>query len=246
MKGFELRVGGGTSIMPRVAPTLNEFVTADDGAYLMWAEAVLRIFDRQDWLRVNRARARLKVLVDKVGIDEVRRMVDEELEGDWVAERDFSIEDRVFLYDEQADAPAGAACLRLAQRRRRRVRPLPRGQRRGAAPGGLLDRPGQGHPRRPDAGAVPRARADHARVLRRPRPHDGAPEPRAALGARRGGLRRLAAPERARPRRRRRRPGQRRRLVPRHRLLQARHHELDGAQPRRSRSGSSRWASPTR
>ena len=33
-------------------------------------------------------------------------MVDEELEGDWVAERDFSIEDRVFLYDEQADAPA--------------------------------------------------------------------------------------------------------------------------------------------
>jgi len=106
VKGFELRVGGGTSIMPRVAPTLNEFVTADDGEYLKWAEAVFRIFDRQDWLRVNRARARIKVLVDKVGIDEVRRMVDEELEGDWVAERDFSIEDRVFLYDEQADAPA--------------------------------------------------------------------------------------------------------------------------------------------
>src|SRR5215218_288965 len=105
VKGLEMRVGGGTSIMPRVAPTLNEFVTADDGAYLMWAEAVLRIFDRQDWLRVNRARARIKVLVDKVGIDEVRRMVDEELEGDWVAERDFSIEGRVFLYDEEADAP---------------------------------------------------------------------------------------------------------------------------------------------
>jgi sulfite reductase (ferredoxin) len=105
VKGFEVRVGGGTSIMPRVAPTLYEFVAADDGEYLKIAEAVFRIFDRQDWLRVNRARARLKVLVDKVGIDEVRRMVDEELEGDWVAERDFSIEDRVFLYDEQADAP---------------------------------------------------------------------------------------------------------------------------------------------
>ena len=117
MKGFELRVGGGTSIMPRVAPTLNEFVTADDGEYLKWAEAVFRIFDRQDWLRVNRARARIKVLVDKVGIDEVRRMVDEELEGDWVAERDFSIEDRVFLHDEEADAPERAARLRLAQRR---------------------------------------------------------------------------------------------------------------------------------
>ena len=69
VRGFEIRVGGGTSIMPRIAPTLVDFVTADDGEYLKWAEAVFRIFDRQDWLRVNRARARIKVLVDKVGID---------------------------------------------------------------------------------------------------------------------------------------------------------------------------------
>ena len=80
VKGFEIRVGGGTSIMPRVAPTLVDFVTAEDGEYLKWAEAVFRIFDRQDWLRVNRARARIKVLVDKVGIEEVRAMVDEELQ----------------------------------------------------------------------------------------------------------------------------------------------------------------------
>src|SRR5215208_4139752 len=105
VKGFELRVGGGTSIMPRVAPTLIYFVTADDGEYLKYTEAVLRIFDRQDWLRVNRARARIKVLVDKIGIEAMRDLVEEELQGDWVAERDFSIEDRVFLYDEQADAP---------------------------------------------------------------------------------------------------------------------------------------------
>ncbi len=106
VKGFEIRVGGGTSIMPRIAPTLVDFVTADDGEYLKWAEAVFRIFDRQDWLRVNRARARIKVLVDKVGIDEVRRMVDEELEGDWVAERDFSVDHRLFVHDEEANAPA--------------------------------------------------------------------------------------------------------------------------------------------
>src|SRR5918999_2234982 len=106
VKGFEVRVGGGTSIMPRVAPTLYEFVTADDGEYLKIAEAVFRIFDRQDWLRVNRARARLKVLVDKVGIDAVREMVEEELSGDWVNERDFSIEYRLFLHDEEANGPA--------------------------------------------------------------------------------------------------------------------------------------------
>ena len=90
-RGVEVRVGGGTSIMPRVAPTLYDFVGLDDGEYLEVAEAVFRIFDRQDWLRVNRARARIKVMVDKIGIDEFRRLVDEELEGDWVAERDFDV-----------------------------------------------------------------------------------------------------------------------------------------------------------
>jgi sulfite reductase beta subunit-like hemoprotein len=108
-RGFEVRVGGGTSIMPRIAPTLYEFVKADDGEYLRVAEAVFRIFDRQDWLRVNRARARIKVFVDKFGIDELRRLVDDELQGDWVAERDFSVEARLFDYDEEANAPAPPA-----------------------------------------------------------------------------------------------------------------------------------------
>ena len=72
VKGFEMRVGGGTSIMPRVAPTLREFVSADDGEYLKVTEAVMRVFDRQEWLRANRARARIKVFVDKFGIEELR------------------------------------------------------------------------------------------------------------------------------------------------------------------------------
>ena len=109
VRGFEMRVGGGTSIMPRIAPTLYEFVTADDGEYLKIAEAVFRIFNRQEWLRVNRARARIKVFVDKYGIDELRKQVEEELEGDWVAERDFSIDDKFFEVDEEADAPAAPA-----------------------------------------------------------------------------------------------------------------------------------------
>ncbi|UGS38875.1 nitrite/sulfite reductase [Capillimicrobium parvum] len=104
-RGFEVRVGGGTAIMPRIAPTLYEFVTADDGEYLKIAEAVFRIFDRQEWLRKNRARARLKVFVDKFGIDELRRQVEEELEGDWVDERDFSIDHLLFDDDEEAGAP---------------------------------------------------------------------------------------------------------------------------------------------
>src|SRR4051812_29327074 len=109
VKGFELRVGGGTSIMPRVAPTLNDFVRAEDGEYLKWAEAVFRIFDRQDWLRANRARARIKVFVDKYGIEELRRQVDEELQGDWVAERDFDPTPLLLEHDEEANAPAPPA-----------------------------------------------------------------------------------------------------------------------------------------
>ncbi|HWA55155.1 MAG TPA: nitrite/sulfite reductase [Solirubrobacterales bacterium] len=112
VKGFEIRVGGGTSIMARIAPTLYEFVEADNGDYLKVSEAVLRIFDRQEWLRVNRARARIKVLIDKIGIDAFREQVDEELEGDWVAEREFDAElvERLrFDDDEQANAPARPA-----------------------------------------------------------------------------------------------------------------------------------------
>ena len=109
VRGVEIRVGGGTSIMPRIAPTLYEFVELDNGEYLKVTEAVLRIFDRQDWLRVNRARARIKVLVDKIGMDAFRELVDAELEGDWVEERDFDVERLQFEYDEEEHAPPPAA-----------------------------------------------------------------------------------------------------------------------------------------
>ncbi|MDX6670804.1 MAG: hypothetical protein QOI91_1167 [Solirubrobacteraceae bacterium] len=109
VKGFEMRVGGGTSIMPRVAPTLHDFVRAEDGEYLKYAEAVFRIFDRQEWLRKNRARARIKVFVDKFGIEELRKQVEEELLGDWVAERDFDPGPLLFLHDEESEAPGPPA-----------------------------------------------------------------------------------------------------------------------------------------
>jgi sulfite reductase beta subunit-like hemoprotein len=112
VKGFEVRVGGGTSIMARVAPTLYDFVEADNGDYMKVAEAVFRIFDRQDWLRVNRARARIKVLVDKIGADAFRDLLDEELQGDWVAEREFGpelVERLAFEDDEEARAPKSRA-----------------------------------------------------------------------------------------------------------------------------------------
>ncbi|MFI4991855.1 MAG: nitrite/sulfite reductase [Solirubrobacterales bacterium] len=106
VRGVEMLVGGGTSIMPRKAQVLYDFLELDNGEYLKKTEAVMRIFDRQEWLRVNRARARIKVFVDKYGIDELRKQAEEELQGEWVAERDFSIEHRLFADDEREGAPA--------------------------------------------------------------------------------------------------------------------------------------------
>jgi sulfite reductase (ferredoxin) len=106
VRGVEMLVGGGTSIMPRKAQVLYEFLELDNGEYLKVTEAVMRIFDRQEWLRVNRARARIKVFVDKYGIEELRKQAEEEMQGEWVAERDFSIEHRLFADDERESAPA--------------------------------------------------------------------------------------------------------------------------------------------
>jgi sulfite reductase beta subunit-like hemoprotein len=103
-KGFKVLVGGGTSIFPRLAPTLFEFVSLDE--YLKVAEAVLRIFNRCDELRVNRARARIKVYIDRIGMDAFREEVIEEMKGDWVNHRDFDPEPLLFVPDEEGAAPS--------------------------------------------------------------------------------------------------------------------------------------------
>ena len=105
-RGFEVWVGGGTAIMPRLAHRIYDFVGADDGAYLRVSEAIVRVFDRQDWLRVNRARARIKVLLEKIGPEAFRALVDEELEGAWTAERDYAAELERLRFDDDEEARA--------------------------------------------------------------------------------------------------------------------------------------------
>jgi sulfite reductase beta subunit-like hemoprotein len=111
VKGVEINTGGGTSIMARVGSTMYDFVEVENGDYLKVAEAVMRIFNRQDWLRANRQRARLKFLVDKIGIDAFREQVDEELKGDWVRERNFDPTLLLFQHDEEANAPLPPAVV---------------------------------------------------------------------------------------------------------------------------------------
>ncbi len=105
-RGFEVWVGGGTAIMPRLAHKIYDFVGADDGEYLKVSEAIVRVFDRQDWLRVNRARARIKVLLEKIGPDAFRQLVDEELAGEWADERDYPAEVARLRFDDDEEARA--------------------------------------------------------------------------------------------------------------------------------------------
>ena len=101
-RGFKVLTGGGTSIMPRIAPTLYEFVPVDE--YLKVTEAVLRIFHRSDELRKNRMKARIKFLIARIGIDEFREMVDQELKEPW-AQKSFDPAPFLFIEDESIDAP---------------------------------------------------------------------------------------------------------------------------------------------
>jgi len=75
-KGFKVFVGGGTSIMPRLAKPLYEFLPEED--YLRLAQAIWTVFNNAESLRKNRM-ARLKVLIDRIGLDEFRGLVEAEL-----------------------------------------------------------------------------------------------------------------------------------------------------------------------
>ncbi|MCH8199924.1 MAG: nitrite/sulfite reductase [Chloroflexi bacterium] len=106
VRGFKMVTGGGLSIMAKRALLLREFVSVDD--YLRVSEAVLRIFNRTDWLRKNIAKARIKFLVQKVGEEAFQKMVDEELEGEW-AQQHYPLDELIFDHDEEAVAAKPAA-----------------------------------------------------------------------------------------------------------------------------------------
>jgi sulfite reductase (ferredoxin) len=74
-RGFKVVVGGGLGAVPVEAKVLDEFCPEEE--LLALGQAVSRVFARLGEKR-SRARARIKFLVDKVGIDEFKRLVQEE------------------------------------------------------------------------------------------------------------------------------------------------------------------------
>jgi sulfite reductase (ferredoxin) len=74
-RGFELVVGGGLGAVPQNALLFDEFLPEEE--LLPIAQAISRVFSRLGE-RQNRARARFKFVVKKLGIEETKRLVLEE------------------------------------------------------------------------------------------------------------------------------------------------------------------------
>jgi len=74
-RGFEVWVGGGLGPVPYQARLFTEFLPAEE--LLPLAQAVARVFARLGEKK-NRNRARLKFLVDKLGIEEFKNLVRQE------------------------------------------------------------------------------------------------------------------------------------------------------------------------
>jgi sulfite reductase beta subunit-like hemoprotein len=100
--GFRVFIAGGLGANPHPAQALEEFTPRDE--LLATIEAVLRTFDHYG-NRDNKLRARMKWLVDTLGIDEVRRRV--------VRERKFLVGSNTWpgglpeRVEQHGDAPAG-------------------------------------------------------------------------------------------------------------------------------------------
>ncbi|WP_222536199.1 nitrite reductase [Pedobacter polysacchareus] len=74
-RGFKVMLGGGLGAQPFLASLVHDFLPEDQ--IIPYAESVLRVFDRYGE-RTNRNKARLKYLVQKLGLEELLRLIDEE------------------------------------------------------------------------------------------------------------------------------------------------------------------------
>ena len=104
--GFRVFVAGGLGANPHPAQALEEFTSRDD--LLATIEAILRVFDHYG-NRDNKLRARMKWLVDTMGIEEVRARI--------FKERRFLLASATWpggvpaVVEKQGDAPAGVSTV---------------------------------------------------------------------------------------------------------------------------------------
>ena len=100
--GFEVLAGGGLGRSPFVAKVVREFLPKQH--LLSYLESMLRVYNLHG-RRDNKFKARIKILVDALGVDKYRELV----EADWEHTRDGSLtltEDEVARVAEHFKPPA--------------------------------------------------------------------------------------------------------------------------------------------
>jgi sulfite reductase (NADPH) hemoprotein beta-component len=75
--GYKVMAGGGMGRTPYIAHVMREFVERED--ILAYLEAVLRVYN-QDSRRDNIHKQRIKILINAIGVEEMRRRVDREFQ----------------------------------------------------------------------------------------------------------------------------------------------------------------------
>ncbi|MBE8715104.1 HEPN domain-containing protein [Sphingobacterium hungaricum] len=74
-RGFKVMIGGGLGAQPFVATPINDFLPEEE--LLPFTETTLRVFDRHGE-RNNRNKARFKYLIQKIGLEEVLNLIEQE------------------------------------------------------------------------------------------------------------------------------------------------------------------------
>ena len=106
--GFEVIVGGGLGRTPMIGKQINPFLAKED--LLSYLEAIIRVYN-MNGRRDNKYKARIKILVQAMGIDKFR----EEVEAEWAHIRDTDLKlpqaeiDRVKAFFKPFDYDASAA-----------------------------------------------------------------------------------------------------------------------------------------
>ena len=83
--GYEVIVGGGQGRTPRIGQTIRSFLPAEH--LLSYLEAILRVYNRFG-RRDNLFKARIKILLEAVGVEEFTRQVEEE----WAHTRETAVD----------------------------------------------------------------------------------------------------------------------------------------------------------
>src|SRR6476620_6110531 len=101
-RGFKMMVGGGLGAQPFLAITTHEFL--EEELLIPYIESVLRVFDRYGE-RASRHKARIKFLIQKIGIDAFNELVNEQQRALTYQSYKIDVSRELSIFSKSSDSP---------------------------------------------------------------------------------------------------------------------------------------------